>query len=224
MNRIPNETATAIIEALLEGKSRRWIIKHFKVGNSVITRLKKSLSNDGCNDEIIKDVGKDKVFISTRSLKIKTLEEALAYSDVDLSIWEVDRYIINSWEVTMKNKHGAPIQRTNYQVKVWLKKMYPVLIAWENIVERLKNNSPVVPKIKYPLPKKDMRRMLEISLFDYLSMSFYHPGRPVDVLETVVELAGSEISTELKSTSFILLQSLLSFKEFLNSAFKFSVL
>jgi hypothetical protein len=54
---------------------------------------------------------------------IKTLEDALEFSEVDLNIWEVERHIFNSWDVSMKNEDGSgAFKRTNYQVKVWFRR------------------------------------------------------------------------------------------------------
>lgn len=50
---------------------------------------------------------------------ITTLQDALKFSQVDLSKWEVERHVFNSWDVTMKDKDGNSFKRTNYQVKVW---------------------------------------------------------------------------------------------------------
>ena len=52
---------------------------------------------------------------------IRTLEQALEFSKVDKSKWEVERHVFNSWDVTMKGNDGEPLTATNYQVKVWFK-------------------------------------------------------------------------------------------------------
>lgn len=63
--------------------------------------------------------------ITTRSANITNLEAALEYSMVDLTVWEVERHEINSWEVTISG-HRSSTERdqtyTNYQVKVWLRR------------------------------------------------------------------------------------------------------
>ena len=41
---------------------------------------------------------------------IKTLDDALKAADVDLTAWDVDRYVVNSW--------GG--EQVSYQVKAWL--------------------------------------------------------------------------------------------------------
>jgi hypothetical protein len=60
---------------------------------------------------------------------IRTLEEALHFSEVDLSKWEVERHIFNSWDVSMKNADGTgAFKRTNYQVKVWFRRKQDLAI------------------------------------------------------------------------------------------------
>lgn len=60
---------------------------------------------------------------------IRTLEEALEFSDVDLDKWEVERHIFNSWDVSMKNQDGSgAFKKTNYQVKVWFRRKQNLLI------------------------------------------------------------------------------------------------
>jgi hypothetical protein len=53
---------------------------------------------------------------------IKNLDDALAFSKVDLSIWEVERHVFNTWTTTLKDTAGEAIQKWNVQVKVWFKK------------------------------------------------------------------------------------------------------
>lgn len=59
---------------------------------------------------------------------ITTLKDALKFSQVDLTKWEVDRHVFNSWDVTMKDKYGNSFKRTNYQVKVWFTKKESLVI------------------------------------------------------------------------------------------------
>lgn len=69
---------------------------------------------------------------NTTEKPLKTLEDALHFCEADLEKFEVDRYIFNSWDVTMKqlqpDKTVKPIKATNYQVKVWFKKIIPIQI------------------------------------------------------------------------------------------------
>lgn len=56
--------------------------------------------------------------------KAKVLEEFLELCQVDTEVWEVEKYTLNAWDVTMsgtKSSTGEDVAYTNYQIKVWLK-------------------------------------------------------------------------------------------------------
>lgn len=96
--------------------------------------------------------------------KPNTKEDAAKLFKVDLSIWETERLVINSWDVT--NKHGETF--TNYQVKVWFKKRAnePNLEEMAEIFKNLtKNYKPQnIPAIRHR--KIDSSYMLELSIAD----------------------------------------------------------
>jgi len=125
-------------------------------------------------EEVERNFGQNTATITTRSLNIKTVEELLKISNVDLTIWEVERHLINSWEVTVGRRNsgtGDPETFTNYQVKVWLKRKEPAVLALEELYEKIKSASPIAPKIKRVYHQLDTgkcnsNRQLEISLFD----------------------------------------------------------
>lgn len=75
--------------------------------------------------------------------KVKTGEQACEYAGVDMDIWEIERQVVNFWDVTMKID-DVPTARTNYQVKVWLKRKVKnnTEMALERLVER-------IPDFKY---------------------------------------------------------------------------
>ena len=75
---------------------------------------------------------------------IKTLEEALKSSNADMDVWEVEKWLCNTWGVTSW-KTGQAESRTNYQVKVWLKRKET------SLNEKLKS---VLPIIKDYVPKE----------------------------------------------------------------------
>lgn len=64
--------------------------------------------------------------------KITTLEQALAFSKVDLNTWEVERHIFNTWTTT-----SADNQKWNIQVKVWFKRRRDAGIDWSATVEEM---------------------------------------------------------------------------------------
>jgi len=124
-------------------------------------------------EEVSKDFSKNKGIgvITTKSLNIKTVNEALIAAEVDLNIWEVDRFVINSWEVTVGGKSsgtGSSETFTNFQVKVWLKRKERDFLALEELYTKIKDASPITPLIR--IPNKELKsrpqRELEISLAD----------------------------------------------------------
>ena len=105
--------------------------------------------------------------IVTRSADITTLEQLLAYSQVDLAVWEVERHTVNSWEVTVGPHGGASAKTfTNYQVKAWLRRkrqesLQDVLAAFREDAGR---HAPKYRPIKRRGPESG--NLLEISVPD----------------------------------------------------------
>ncbi|KKN75679.1 hypothetical protein LCGC14_0377820 [marine sediment metagenome] len=144
--------------------------------------------------EIERDEDKSKgtVVITTRSLDIKTIEDALRIAEVDLDVWKVDRAKVNSWEVTMgvKSIVGKLTEThaetyTNFQVTLWLVRKAPEVLAFEDLVKRLESASPVVPIIAFHEYTKvvpdEHQRELEISLADiHLGLRCLAPCSDID--------------------------------------------
>lgn len=107
------------------------------------------------------DNGKSRELTSV-SHDVQTVEDALAKAEVDTAIWEVERTLINSWEV-VGNKIG---RQPLWQVKVWLRRRVSKVMedAAKLLADRMAKHAP-----KYTAPKrKRVKRehMLEVSPFD----------------------------------------------------------
>ena len=55
----------------------------------------------------------------------KSLKELLSTCGVDTKKWEVDRYVVNKWEVAMRID-GKVVHRPLFQVKAWLIRIIPI--------------------------------------------------------------------------------------------------
>jgi hypothetical protein len=93
--------------------------------------------------------------VTTRSANIRTLEEALDAAKVDRVVWEVERYVVNSWEVTMGSKTSGteqPETFTNFQVKVWLRRRIPKELteAFEGVMAKMAEHAYPQPKVTHP--------------------------------------------------------------------------
>lgn len=98
---------------------------------------------------------------------VKTLEQLLVAAKVDTRIWEVDRHVVNKWDVT--NSDGKRFQ--NWQVKAWLKRREEVAdaINFEEFYRDLlaKHKSPVVKRINYKKESAHWKEnLLEVNIFD----------------------------------------------------------
>jgi hypothetical protein len=94
------------------------------------------------------------IFLS-ESQDIRTLEELLTYSKVDLDLWYVKKHRVNSWA-------------SNFQVRAELERR-PELAPErkiEQLIKEAENYAPVYPELKRP-GFEESGYMLQISLFDH---------------------------------------------------------
>ena len=102
---------------------------------------------------------------------IKTLDELLKVTKVDLNTWKVKNYLVNKWDVTSwKNNNPETIQ--NFQVKANLErdiKTVKEIQVGEIFIDMVKNYTPPVFKINVNENKilnVKENNLLEISIFD----------------------------------------------------------
>lgn len=104
--------------------------------------------------------------LSSLSAKIKTLDDLLAHTKVDLNVWEVERYIVNKWEVAMKIA-DVPQHEGLWQVKAWLRRRVAYVEAkkWvADLIAEFKTVSPHTKPIVYA--NHEDGHLLEISIAD----------------------------------------------------------
>ena len=68
------------------------------------------------------DAQEDATFVETYSQTVRTVEDALRKAEIDGSEWEVERSLINHWEMGAKLDNGRIAVTPLWQVKLWLKK------------------------------------------------------------------------------------------------------
>ncbi|HXT13122.1 MAG TPA: hypothetical protein VN873_16305 [Candidatus Angelobacter sp.] len=112
--------------------------------------------------DTVRDGTRDLAYHGT---KVHSLEDLLVYAQVDTRIWEVEKYIVNRWEVG--TKVGTEILTAPlYQFKVWLRRKVIEQNAKElmqGLLEQFKMAAPVRPAI----PKQNNGAgMLEVSIMD----------------------------------------------------------
>jgi len=124
-----------------------------------------SADSDSCSVDISDKAGHG--LITTISSKIKTVDDALKYADIDLNVWEPYRSKVNFWDVTMAGKDGEPTTETNYQVSVWVerKKQDFIVNGMQLFIEEIKKHAPNL--ILEKRSKKENPHLIEISIFDH---------------------------------------------------------
>ena len=105
--------------------------------------------------------------ISLPKTRIHTLEGLLEYCKVDLSLWEVERFICNKWEVGARDAKGNIQVSPLFQVKAFLRKRKETE-AIQKEIENLKKLASEFPWPKTPLrgSNKASGRMLEVNIPD----------------------------------------------------------
>jgi hypothetical protein len=119
--------------------------------------------NDPQGKTQIEEKGDNRNYVYTGTLSIQDLETAVEFFNVDLKVWEVEKWVANSWDVNMKEG-----RRTNYQVKLWLKKKS---VEVKTFVEQVKESLEGYEPPKFSISKKSSKyqspdRCGVINLFD----------------------------------------------------------
>lgn len=117
------------------------------------------------------EISGDKWSISLPKTRIHTLEQLIEYCKIDLLLWQVDRFVVNKWEVGMSPlpKTSQPIVTPLFQVKAWLIKKQHVadaLAEIEGLRKKADHFSPKYPKLK-SLAKSSPENITEFSLYDH---------------------------------------------------------
>lgn len=113
--------------------------------------------------------GSDTQEIELQSDRVVTLEDALKKAGTDLTRWDVERYIVNSWEVGAKGPDGRVLVTPLWQVKVWLKakKGWNPTEFKAILVNDLKAQAPAYPaRIRTQALEVKQPILAELSIFD----------------------------------------------------------
>jgi hypothetical protein len=109
----------------------------------------------------------EKIITSDITNRIITVDKLIQIYNIDLEIWEIEKQIVNTWEVGAKDPSGNIVTTPLFQVKLWLKKKQ-ISFELQNIrqefLEDIKKLSPLVP-FNFKKSNED-GKLLEITVFD----------------------------------------------------------
>ena len=106
--------------------------------------------------------------LTSKSEDIRSLDDALKFFAVDLAIWRVDHFTVNSWQMGYKTQEGEAESKTLYQVKVVLVRIVSMAVeeGIAKFIEHIAEISPVRSPRDYIIVDADPH-LLEVSLFDH---------------------------------------------------------
>jgi hypothetical protein len=78
----------------------------------------------GGKEQIERDERPNETFLSSKSRRIKTLEQLIDECEIDLGEWNINRHVVNKWEVGINGGNGIVVEPL-FQVKAWLVRRNP---------------------------------------------------------------------------------------------------
>ncbi len=152
----------------------------------------------------------DTEHITLNATRIHTLEQLVAYCEIDLTRWSILRFIANKWEVGAKDNDGALQVEPLFQVKAWLTRNVlgaAISDEIESMRKKAETHSPIYKRIRRT-KRAESKMMAEVSLADM------HIGKLAWGRETGWGDYDLKIATELHDTACIELLKGLSVYEF----------
>lgn len=70
----------------------------------------------------------NEIVAESNNSRIKTLEDLIRACDIDLDVWEIERHVINKWEVGAKGATSLVVEPL-FQVKAWLIRKVPIAVT-----------------------------------------------------------------------------------------------
>lgn len=117
------------------------------------------------DNELLDNVHEGQRDLSYRGTRIQTLEDLLAYAQVDTRIWEVERHTLNKYEVAAKTPEGMTTSML-FQIKAWLRRKVieeKLQKVMQGLLEQFRQAAPIRSAVARP-PRRG--GLLEISIMD----------------------------------------------------------
>jgi len=139
-----------------------------------ISRPSRVIGGAGMRADEVADLLNEKILDSGKPGRtIRTLDDLLKVSRTDLTVWDVERHVINKFDMAYKDDKGKACVVELFQVKAWLKRKAapPDSVAIAELLKEFKAAKPVCTKLP---TQKSTGNLLEISIPDlhYGSLSW----------------------------------------------------
>lgn len=111
-------------------------------------------------------VDKDQRDLTYRGTRITTLDDFLVFAQVDKGTWEVEKHVINKWEVGARGPGGEIVSAPLFQIKVWLRRrvvQQQITDLLQGLVSEFRKQAPIRPSF---VRTNQGQGLLEVSLMD----------------------------------------------------------
>ncbi len=145
---------------------------NYEVVRGIARRLREEINPPNSKETTSFEENKQGAIVTCEdSKRVKSLDDLLKACNVDLDVWEVDKYDIGTYEVTGFDKAKRPITVPMFRTKAWLKKINPLQNIKKIREELIEDLTPLFyskPKwvIRPHSYKEDDPHLLEINAFD----------------------------------------------------------
>ena len=140
--------------------------RHLHMSHNVLKYLLREFGID-IHDESTWDPSTDKVCRSLKWIgdRVRTLPEIEQFFDMDPCVWEMERVVVNGWDVSAKIDNKM-VKKQNNQIKVWFKRKIPYSVedALNRILVKFEKHTPKRHAHAFDTPKDP--HLLVISLPD----------------------------------------------------------
>lgn len=141
-----------------------------KIQQEVLQRALNQVKDEEASNNITFDANKeDATLQSMASPRIKSLEDLINVCKIDLDEWEIERHVVNKWEVGSKNDEGIIVTEPLFQIKAFLKKKSLIFNREQfrvDLLEDLKDIAPVQKSLHKSTKAHAEPCLLEICAFD----------------------------------------------------------
>tara|TARA_R110002153_G_scaffold2276_7_gene11144 strand:- start:4746 stop:6032 length:1287 start_codon:yes stop_codon:yes gene_type:complete len=145
---------------------------NYEVIRGIARRLREKINPQHSKETTNFEENKEGAVVTCEdSKRVKSLDDLLKACNVDLNVWEVDKYDIGTYEVTGFDKAKRPITIPMFRTKAWLKRIDPTMNIQkirEELVQDLVPLFDSVPRqiIRPSSYKDDDPHLLEINACD----------------------------------------------------------
>lgn len=160
-----NISANGLSQSQVRSHLRR--VKHWKEDPAVFLFAHRVAREEEPREKLqIKSTGDDTMAVESLSETVRTVEDALKKGGVNRDEWDVERFVVNSWEVGAKGPDKKIRVTPLWQVKVWLKAKK----GWDPsefrriLVDDLRALAPAYPTPTYMKERQPI--LAELSIFD----------------------------------------------------------